>query len=90
MLLLLHTISSFTPLQFYSMENKEILIKFGLRVRKLRKEKNLSQEELSFKANLHRTYIGMIERILVSSNIEGMAFRTTHSRAREFVRNLVD
>ena len=62
MLLLLHTISSFTPLQFYSMENKEILIKFGLRVRKLRKEKNLSQEELSFKANLHRTYIGMIER----------------------------
>jgi len=62
MLLLLHTISSFTPLQFYSMENKEILIKFGLRVRELRKEKNLSQEELSFKANLHRTYIGMIER----------------------------
>lgn len=44
------------------MENKEILIKFGERVRYLRKESNLSQEELSFKANLHRTYIGMIER----------------------------
>lgn len=41
---------------------KEILIKFGERVREIRKEKGLSQEELSFKADLHRTYIGMIER----------------------------
>ena len=46
----------------YTMENKEILVKFGSRVRQFRKEKNLSQEELSFKAGLHRTYIGMIER----------------------------
>lgn len=44
------------------MDNKEILIKFGQRVKEIRKEKKLSQEELSFKANLHRTYIGMIER----------------------------
>lgn len=44
------------------MESREILVKFGQRVRQLRKEKNLSQEELSFKADLHRTYIGMIER----------------------------
>lgn len=76
MLLSLHTISSFTPLQFNSMENKEILIKFGLRVRQLRKEKNLSQEELSFKANLHRTYIGMIERAeknITLVNIEKIA-----------------
>jgi len=41
---------------------KEILIKFGKRVRELRKKKGLSQEELSYRANLHRTYIGMIER----------------------------
>lgn len=40
----------------------EILIKFGERVRQLRKEKRMSQEELADKANLHRTYIGMIER----------------------------
>ena len=39
-----------------------ILIDFGNKIRKLRKDRNLSQEELSFKANLHRTYIGMIER----------------------------
>lgn len=45
------------------MGNKEeILIQFGERVRVLRKQKGLSQEELAFKADLHRTYIGMIER----------------------------
>jgi transcriptional regulator with XRE-family HTH domain len=76
MLLLLHTISSFTPLQICSMENKEVLIKFGQRVRQLRKNNNLSQEELSFKANLHRTYIGMIERAeknITLVNIEKIA-----------------
>ena len=41
---------------------KEILVKFGDRVREIRKVKGLSQEELAHKANLHRTYIGMIER----------------------------
>lgn len=42
--------------------HENILTKFGCRVRDIRKEKALSQEELAFKANLHRTYIGMIER----------------------------
>jgi transcriptional regulator with XRE-family HTH domain len=40
----------------------EVLIRFGERVRDLRKERELSQEQLAFKADLHRTYIGMIER----------------------------
>ncbi len=44
------------------MEKQNILTKFGQRVRNLRKEKRISQEELSFRAGLHRTYIGMIER----------------------------
>jgi transcriptional regulator with XRE-family HTH domain len=55
---------------------KEILIKFGERVREIRKEKGLSQEELSFKAELHRTYIGMIERAeknITLVNIEKIA-----------------
>ncbi len=39
-----------------------VLMKFGEKVRELRKEKNLSQEQLAFEADLHRTYIGMIER----------------------------
>jgi len=41
----------------------EILEKqFGQRVRKLRLETSLSQEELAFKAGMHRTYLGSIER----------------------------
>lgn len=40
----------------------DILIKFGEKIRELRKQQGLSQEELAFKADLHRTYIGMIER----------------------------
>jgi transcriptional regulator with XRE-family HTH domain len=40
----------------------DVLIKFGGRVRDLRKERGLSQEQLAFMADLHRTYIGMIER----------------------------
>lgn len=45
------------------MDSKQnILIKFGERVREIRKEKGFSQEELAHKADLHRTYIGMIER----------------------------
>lgn len=58
------------------MKNREILIKFGERVRHLRKEKYLSQEDLSFKAELHRTYIGMIERAeknITLINIEKIA-----------------
>lgn len=41
---------------------KQILIKFGQRVRKQRLKLCLSQEKLAEKADVHRTYIGMIER----------------------------
>lgn len=54
----------------------DILIKFGRRVRDIRKAKGLSQEQLSFKAELHRTYIGMIERAeknITLLNIEKIA-----------------
>lgn len=42
--------------------NAELSQNFGKIIRELRKEKKLSQEELGFQSNLHRTYIGMIER----------------------------
>lgn len=54
----------------------DILLKFGEKVRELRKERGLSQEELAFKADLHRTYIGMIERAeknITLINIEKIA-----------------
>jgi transcriptional regulator with XRE-family HTH domain len=56
--------------------DSEILIKFGERVRQLRKQKDISQEELAHRANLHRTYIGMIERAeknITLLNIEKIA-----------------
>lgn len=58
------------------MNKRKILIAFGDKVRELRKEKGLSQEELSSKADLHRTYIGMIERAeknITLTNIEKIA-----------------
>ena len=38
------------------------LVNFGNRVRAIRKEKNLSQEELAALANIDRSYMGHIER----------------------------
>lgn len=35
---------------------------FGRNVQRARLSMNISQEELAYKAGLHRTYIGMIER----------------------------
>jgi transcriptional regulator with XRE-family HTH domain len=35
---------------------------FGSNVRRIRNEAGLSQEELAFRAKLHRTYISSIER----------------------------
>ena len=58
------------------MDKKKVLVDFGNRVREIRKQKNLSQEELSFQADLHRTYIGMIERAeknITLINIEKIA-----------------
>ena len=38
------------------------MIMFGRNVQKYRSAMNISQEELAFRAGLHRTYIGMVER----------------------------
>lgn len=43
-------------------KKKDLLIKFGERVREKRKSKGFSQEEFATKVGVHRTYIGMIER----------------------------
>lgn len=56
--------------------NSAILIKFGERVREIRTQKGLSQEQLAHIANVHRTYIGMIERAeknITLINIEKIA-----------------
>lgn len=54
----------------------KILIKFGEKVRENRLKLGLSQEELASRADVHRTYIGMIERAeknITLENIEKIA-----------------
>lgn len=55
---------------------KEVLIKFGNKVREQRLLLGLSQEELAGRAGVHRTYVGMIERAeknITLTNVEKIA-----------------
>ena len=55
---------------------REVLVKFGKKVREERARLGLSQEELAARAGVHRTYIGMIERAeknITLENIEKIA-----------------
>ncbi len=42
--------------------NDQILLEFGKRVKQLRLQLGLSQEELAHRCGFYRTYIGMVER----------------------------
>jgi len=55
---------------------KEVLVKFGNKVREQRLLLGLSQEELAGRAGVHRTYVGMIERAeknITLTNVEKIA-----------------
>jgi len=68
-----------------------ILNLFALNVRNCRKRLDISQEELAFKANLHRTYIGMIERAeknITLINIEKIANALGVSIAKLLTENI--
>jgi transcriptional regulator with XRE-family HTH domain len=54
----------------------DILKAFGRNVRRLREAQGLSQEELAERAQVHRTYVGMVERAeknITLRNIEKFA-----------------
>ncbi len=61
---------------FFVAMKRNLLIKFGNRVRELRLSLGLSQEELAARAGVHRTYVGMVERAeknITLENIEKLA-----------------
>ena len=45
-----------------NLDDKKFLQKIGFRLREIRQAKELSQAELAEKCNLHRTFIGSVER----------------------------
>jgi transcriptional regulator with XRE-family HTH domain len=46
----------------YSKSELELPRDFGARLRRARRDKGWSQEELAFRSGLHRTYVGSVER----------------------------
>ena len=56
--------------------NKQILVRFGKRVREERMKRGYSQERFGELAKVHRTYVGMIERAeknITLTNMEKIA-----------------
>ncbi|MDD3999480.1 MAG: helix-turn-helix transcriptional regulator [Bacilli bacterium] len=54
----------------------DINVLFGIRLRQIRLEKGLTQEQLGYECGLHRTYVGQIERAeknITLKNIEKIA-----------------
>lgn len=51
-------------------EKKNLKIALGKSIRSKREKMNLSQEKLGYEANIHRTYIGAIERGERNASIE--------------------
>ena len=42
--------------------SEDVLIRLGIRIRRLREQAEISQENLGYLSGLHRTYVGAIER----------------------------
>ncbi len=45
-----------------ALDAKQVQAAFGRRLRELRQERGVSQEELAFRSGLHRTYVSSAER----------------------------
>jgi len=67
---------------------KAILVKFGKKIREVRAERGLSQEALADIANVHRTYIGMVER--AEKNITLLNIQKLAKALKVDIRELFD
>lgn len=68
---------------------REVLTKFGKKVRTERDKLGFSQEVLASRAGVHRTYIGMIERAeknITLENIEKVA-KALNLKLSDFFRD---
>ena len=73
----------------FTLSMTEIAKKFGKRIRMLREKKGFTQEALAFEADLHRAYIGQIERGEKTIGLENLeklakAFKITPSKLIDF------
>ncbi len=59
-------------LLFYKINIMNVKEKLWNRIKKIRKEKNISQEKLWFKSKLHRTYLSSVERGLKNISVENI------------------
>jgi len=64
--------------------------KIGNRIRELREQKGLSQDELAHRAGCHRTYIGMVERAEKSVGVERLSdiAHALQLKLSEFLRGI--
>jgi len=74
---------------FESKMEESILKKFGKRVRELRTERNLTQQQLADISGLHKNYIGMVERgernpSLLNIDILAKSFEISISKLVDF------
>lgn len=54
------------------MSSSNLRLALAEQIRLFRSERGLSQEELAFRAGLHRTYISMVERAKKSPTIDSL------------------
>ena len=66
-------------------KKRDILKRFGARVRELRLEKGLSQEKFAAKCDLDRTYLGSVER-----GERNIALRNIEKIAKAFGKSITE
>lgn len=64
--------------EFTNFVSMEIENKIGLRIRELRKERNISQQELSYQSDTDRTYLTQVENGKRNISIKNL-FRITNA-----------